>query len=63
MKELEKPDHDWGFMLGDTFRKLPVEPLLLAGLGPPPFDVELPTGEIRHVISDPSYVPGMRNGQ
>jgi hypothetical protein len=42
----------WGFMSGDRFVQLPKTPLLLAGLGPPPFDVTLPS-EVRHVIHQP----------
>lgn len=43
----------WGFMSGDKFIRLPKQPLLLAELGPPPFDVTLPSGEIRHVVHEP----------
>lgn len=43
----------WGYMRGETFIRLPKQPMLLAGLGPPPFDVELPTGRMRHVIEEP----------
>lgn len=44
---------DWGFMLNGAFRKLPKEPLLLGGFEPP-CDVIMPSGEIRHVIVDPT---------
>lgn len=40
-------------MSGDKFIRLPKQPLLLAELGPPPFDVTLPSGEIRHVVHEP----------
>jgi hypothetical protein len=43
----------WGYMAGGVFRALPKIPMLSVGLGPPPFDVELPTGEIRHIIEEP----------
>lgn len=43
----------WGFMSGDTFVPLPKRPLLLAGLGPAPFSVVLPSGQTRHVINAP----------
>jgi hypothetical protein len=44
----------WGFMLeSGIFIRLPKTPLLLAGLGPPPFDVTLPSGEVRHVVHQP----------
>lgn len=50
-------EHDdgklWGWMLGETFIPLPKEPMLLAGLGPPPFSVKLPNGDIRHVVHRP----------
>ena len=43
----------WGFMNGETWVPLPKVPLLLAELGPPPFDVTLPSGEVRRVIHQP----------
>lgn len=44
----------WGYILDDgTFRPLPMAPLLGAGMGPPPFDVTLPSGEVRHVVEAP----------
>ena len=43
----------WGFMNGEQWVPLPKVPLLLAGLGPPPFDVKLPSGEIRRVVHRP----------
>jgi hypothetical protein len=50
-------EHDdgkvWGFMSGETFVRLPKTPMLLAGMGPPPFTVKLPSGEPRHVIHQP----------
>lgn len=53
----EDPGNDdglvWGFMSGEAFVPLPKQPLLLAGLGPVPFDVELPSGQTRHVIAKP----------
>ncbi len=30
----------------------------LAGLGPPPFDVTLPTGVVRHIIAQPESADG-----
>lgn len=45
---------DWGFILPDgNFRALPKRPMILGGYGKPPFDVELPSGEIRHIIESP----------
>jgi hypothetical protein len=42
----------WGFMLETgIFVHLPETPLLLAGLGPPPFEVQLPSGAIRYMRS------------
>ncbi len=41
----------WGFMEGDVFVGLPKGPMLAEGLGPPPFDVTLPNGSVRHVIA------------
>lgn len=43
----------WGFMSGDRWIELPKTPLLLANLGPPPFGVEMPSGEMRHVVHQP----------
>jgi hypothetical protein len=43
----------WGFMSGEVFIPLPKTPLLLAGLGPPPFQVVLPSEQVRHVIARP----------
>jgi len=43
----------WGFMSGERFIALPKQPMLLAGLGPPPFSVVLPSEQIRHVIAKP----------
>jgi hypothetical protein len=43
----------WGFMNGLTWVPLPKVPMLLAELGPPPFDVKLPSGHIRHVVHEP----------
>lgn len=51
-EERERDDgHSWGFLEGDQFIPLPKLPLLRAGLGPPPFNVELPSGHVRHVVS------------
>lgn len=50
-------DRPWGYMLGDTFIELPKRPMELAGLGPPPFAVQLPTGKVRHVIEKPEDKP------
>ena len=44
----------WGFMEDDVFVPLPKQPMLNHDLGPPPFDVRLPTGVVRHVIEEPS---------
>jgi hypothetical protein len=43
----------WGYWRGDTFALLPKPPLVMAGLGRPPFDVTLPSGEVRHVLEQP----------
>jgi hypothetical protein len=45
----------WGFINGEgIWIELPKIPLLLASFGPPPFDVTLPSGEVRHIIHKPS---------
>ena len=47
----------WGFMVEpDIWLELPKVPMLLANLGPPPFDVTLPSGELRHIIHNPNEV-------
>lgn len=43
----------WGFLEHGIFVVLPKRPMLLAGLGPPPFTVELPDGRLRHVVHAP----------
>jgi hypothetical protein len=43
----------WGYMAGDVWRPLPKTPLLLAGLGPPPFSIILPTGQVRLIVHRP----------
>lgn len=48
----------WGFMNGETWVPLPKEPMLLGGLGPPPFDVTLPSGVVRHVVHEPEVTDG-----
>ena len=54
MKDHEHDDGEpWGFITAGVWIPLPKQPLLLAGLGPPPFDVRLPSGEIRHVVHQP----------
>lgn len=48
---------NWGFMVEPTiWIQIPKVPMLLANLGPPPFDVTLPSGEIRHIIHNPNEV-------
>lgn len=44
----------WGFMVDGTFVPVPREPLELGGLGPPPFDVRLPSGEMRRIVEGPA---------
>ncbi len=47
----------WGFIAANgKWVELPKTPMLLARLGPPPFDVTLPSGEIRHIIHQPEVV-------
>ena len=44
----------WGWVAPDgAWRALPKPPLLLAELGPPPFRVKLPSGEVRAVVHQP----------
>jgi hypothetical protein len=56
-KPLKEPGEDgqpWGFVGEDgVWHRLPKTPMLLNQLGPPPFDVKLPSGEIRHIVHEP----------
>lgn len=45
----------WGFITeSGKWIKLPKTPMLLAGLGPPPFPVTLPSGAVRLVVHKPA---------
>lgn len=54
----ETPKNDdglpWGFMVGEVWHGVPKVPLLGAHLGPPPFDVVLPSGQTRRIVHRPS---------
>lgn len=53
--DMERDDgKPWGWIDRGQFVPLPKIPLLRNRLGPPPFDVTLPSGEVRHVVHDPS---------
>ena len=54
-KELAHDDGlPWGHITDDgVWHPLPKTPLLLADLGPPPFQVMLPSGQIRTVVHQP----------
>ena len=43
----------WGHIENGTWHPLPKTPLLLAELGPPPFEVKLSDGRTRHVVHRP----------
>jgi hypothetical protein len=44
----------WGHITDDgVWHPLPKTPLLLAEMGPAPFWVKLPSGEMRHVVHRP----------
>jgi hypothetical protein len=46
---------DWGFMIETTWIKLPKTPMLLANLGPPPFEVAMPgRGTTRMIVHAPA---------
>lgn len=54
----KKADFDdgkpWGHITDDgVWHPLPKTPMLLAEMGPPPFDVVLPFGATRHVVHKP----------
>ena len=60
-EDLKNDDgREWGFISHETFVVLPKMPMLLAGLGPPPFDVKLPDGQMRHVVHRPCKDAGAR---
>ena len=44
----------WGFVTeAGQWVELPKTPMLLAELGPPPFSLKLPSGDMRHVVHAP----------
>ncbi len=44
----------WGFITeAGEWVELPKPPLLMSGAGPPPFDITLPSGEMRRVVHKP----------
>lgn len=46
----------WGYINAmGVFIPLPKQPMIDAGLTEPPFDVQTPSGEIRHVVVDPDW--------
>lgn len=47
----------WGWLDAGVWRELPKRPMTLANLGPPPFHVCLPSGEVRYVVHDPGGRP------
>jgi hypothetical protein len=52
--EPEDDGKTWGYMVDDQFRALPKRPLLLAGFTRAPFDVTLPSGDVRHIVEAPT---------
>lgn len=55
-KKLEAFDDglEWGHIdKAGAWHPLPKTPMLLAEMGPPPFDVTLPDGRVRHVVHKP----------
>ena len=44
----------WGWIDDGMWRPLPKVPMILAGMGPPPFTVTLPNGTDRHVVHQPA---------
>lgn len=44
---------DWGFVVGDQFVVIPKPPLRSGGFKQPPFNVTLPSGQVRHIIRRP----------
>jgi hypothetical protein len=59
-RPLKEPGEDglpWGYFTeAGTWVRLPKTPMLLAGLGPPPFKVKLPSGEFREIVHQPSLL-------
>lgn len=43
----------WGYLRDGIWIWLPKQPMVEAGFGPPPFNITLPSGEVRHVIHQP----------
>lgn len=49
----------WGFIENGEFIALPRLPFSRAGMeGPPPFDVTLPDGTVRHIVCE-DIIPGL----
>lgn len=49
--QAETADTEWGFIDDDgVFTVVPKQPLLLAGLTDPPFEVRMWNGKVRHII-------------
>ncbi len=47
----------WGYLDEDgVFREPPKPVLLRAGYGPPPFDIEMSDGRVRHFIHKPGRI-------
>jgi hypothetical protein len=44
----------WGWIENGTWREIPKVTLMLGGFGPPPFDVTLLSGELRHIVHNPN---------
>jgi hypothetical protein len=45
----------WGHITEDgVWHSLPKTPLLLADLGPPPFAIKMPSGDMRQVVHNPA---------
>lgn len=57
MAEPTDDGRPWGHMEDGKWRLLPKLPMTRGALGPPPFSVVLPSGEVRHVIHDPNWRP------
>lgn len=48
----------WGFIERGEWVELPKLTMLRAGLGPPPFAVRLPMGELRQIVHPPPQGAG-----
>jgi hypothetical protein len=53
MKDRNDDGLIWGHIENGIFWAIPKGPMVSAGLGPPPFQVQLPDGRVRNIVHQP----------